>query len=157
MQIDWNVIKSILATLSPILLMILGGIGWLYKHEKERREAVERQLSEHKYRAYITLLEIFFDIIKTVKTSKNLIDNKLIARMFDANKDLLLYGSDDVIKTYHTWLGSARNGQIKFDQFANIIISIRRDMGNQKTEITADQVLRQFIVDYDDAKSKGLL
>lgn len=59
MQPDLNTIISVLAALSPILLVILGGIGWLYRHEKERREAVERQLSEHKYKAYIIPYWIF--------------------------------------------------------------------------------------------------
>ena len=146
-----------MAALSPILLAILGGVGWLYRHEKERREAVERQLSEHKYRAYITLLDIFFDVMKAIKAGKTIDQSDLIDRMFDANKDLILYGSDDVVNTYQKWLGSSRKGNVKLDQFGEIIISIRRDMGNPKTKITSEEVLRQFIVDYEDAKAKGLI
>jgi len=157
MQPDWSTIISVLAALSPILLAILGGIGWLYRHEKERREAVERQLSEHKYKAYMTLLDIFFDMMKATKAGKTIDQTDLIDRMFDANKDLILYGSDDVVNTYQKWLGNARKEKVKLGQFGEIVISIRRDMGNPKTKITSEEVLRQFIVDYEDAKAKGLI
>ncbi len=157
MQPDLNIIISVLAALSPILLVILGGIGWLYRHEKERREAVERQLSEHKYKTYITLLDIFFDVMKATKAGKTIDQIDLVDRMFDTNKNLILYGSDNVVNTYQKWLGSAREGKVKLGQFGEIIISIRQDMGNPKTKITSEEVLRQFIVDYEDAKAKGLI
>ena len=157
MQANWNIIIWVLAALSPILVVILAGIGWLYRHEKERREAVERQLSEHKYKAYITLLDILFGVIKDTKAGKTIDQSDLVNRMFDANKDLILYGSDDVVKTYQEWLLMTRAGKIKFGQFGEIIISIRRDMGNPKTKITSEVVLRQLIVDYEDAKAKGLI
>jgi len=51
----------------PVLLLILGGIGWLYRHEKERRLQIEKQLSDRKYEVYIKLLTVFFDILKQVK------------------------------------------------------------------------------------------
>jgi len=157
MQADWNTIIWVLAALSPILVAIIAGIGWLYRHEKERREAVERQLSEHKYKAYITLLGIFFGAMKDTKAGKTIDQSDLVNRMFDANKDLILYGSDDVVNTYHKWILMTRAGKINFGQFGEIIISIRRDMGNPKTKVTSEAVLRQFFVDYEDAKAKGLI
>ena len=157
MQPDGSTIISVLAALSPILLALLYGISWLYKHEKERREAVERQLSEHKYNAYITLLDLFFDVMKATKAGKTIDQDDLIDRMFDVSKDLIIYGSDDVVNAFQKWLGSAREGKLTLGPFGEIVISIRRDMGNSKTKITYEDVLRQFIVDYGDAKAKGLI
>lgn len=158
MQPDWSTIISVFAALSPILLVVLGGIGWLYRHEKERREAVERQLSDRKYKAYITLLDIFFGIMKDIKASKTkTIDQDLINRMIDASKDLLIYGSDDVVRTYQKWIDIAREGKSPLGQFGEIVISVRQDMGNSKTKVTSEDVLRLFIADYEDAKAKGLI
>lgn len=150
MQTSWNTIVSVLAVFTPILLVILAGVGWLYRHEKERREAVERQLSEHKYKAYITLLDIFFDMIKETKEDKVINQNKIVNRMIDANKNLILYGSDEVVCTYQKWLDIARNGKVGLKQFGEIVISMRRDMGNWNTKITPKDVLQQFILDYDE-------
>lgn len=161
MNIDLSKIGSILNALSPILVVILGAVlgavGWLYKHEKERRQAAERQLSEHKYGAYITLLEIFFDIMKSISAGRRIDQQELIDRMFDANKELILFGSDDVVKAYQTWIRTSREATKNLAQFGHIIISIRKDMGNRRTKITSEGVLRQLILNYDDAKAKGLL
>lgn len=155
MKPDWNAITSLLAVLAPIFLALLGGIGWLYKHEKERRESAESQLSEHKYGAYIALLEIFFDMMKITKSGKDINEKSMLNRMIDANKELILYGSDDVIKIYQKWMSDARKGAVKLDPFGELIIAIRRDMGHLKTKINADDVLRHFIIDYDEAKANG--
>ena len=159
MQPDWNTIISVFAALSPFLLAILGGISWLYRREKGRREAVERQLSERKYNAYITLLDILFGILKDIKAGNKdqILDQDLTNRMIDASKDLLIYGSDDVVNTYNELLKSAREGKATLRPFGEIVISIRQDMGNKKTKITSEHVLRQFILDYEDAKAKGLI
>jgi len=158
MQPDWNTIISVFAALSPFLLAFLGGIGWLYRREKERREAVERQLSERKYNAYITILDILFGIRKDIKAGKDqIIDLDLTNRMIDASRDLLIYGSYDVVNTYNELLKSAREGKATLRPFGEIVISIRQDMGNKKTKITSEDVLRQIILDYEDAKAKGLI
>ena len=160
MSPDWNTIISVLAALTPFTLAISAGIAWLYKHEKERREAVERQLSEKKYTAYTKLLDIYFETMKATmmgKKSDKLIEKKSIGQMTDASKDIILYGSDDVVKTYLEWLDLARKEKPILRQFGQIVVSIRRDMGNQKTKITSDDVLGCFIKDYEDAKAKGLI
>lgn len=61
---DSGTIVAILAALSPVFLAFLGGIGWLYRHERERRIEIERQLSQEKYKAYIALIDLFFGMLK---------------------------------------------------------------------------------------------
>ena len=49
MLLDINTIISIVAALSPLIPLIvvpLGAIWWLYQHDRERRTALEQQLSE---------------------------------------------------------------------------------------------------------------
>ena len=158
MALDLNVITSVLAVLSPFFLAVIGGIGYLYRHEKERRESVERQLSEKKYETYITLIDIFFELMKLGRVNNPKKLASILDRMYDANKNLMLYGSDEVINTYQKFLETARkNGKADLNLFGNIIIAIRKDMGNPKTKITSDDILRQLLRDYDDAKAKGLI
>lgn len=157
MQDNWETVAWVLASISPFLLALLAGVGWLYRHERERREAVERQLSEKKYRAYIALVDIFFDVMKDMKESSTIDQKVVVRRMMDANKELMLFGSDEVVSTYQRWLTSARNEKPVFAQFAQLIIAMRRDMGNHKTNMTPDDVLRSLITDYDKAKQSGQL
>ena len=159
MVAESTVLLSILALLAPALAATVALLGVLYRWERERRLGIERQLSEHKSRAYITLMEIFFDLMKGVRAGKPIPEKKLIGRMIDANKELVLYGSDEVVQIYQDWLEKSRKGEqlAGLTWFGDLIIAIRRDMGHSKTKITSDDVLRQFITDYDEAKLKELV
>jgi hypothetical protein len=146
-----------LVALVPILILLLGGAGWLIRHERERREAIESELSEKKYAAYTTLINIFFDVLKASKAGQRP-SSDLGTRMMDANKDLLIFGSDEVFLTYQAWTRSLPEGQkVMLHKFAEVIIAIRRDMGHAKTTLTTDDVLRSFIIDFDEQRQKGLL
>jgi hypothetical protein len=148
---------TVLTALTPVLVVLLAGVGWLYRHERERRTAAEQQVSERKYQAYVTLLDVFFDMMKAVRQKKKLPEQQLVDQMVDANKDLMLYASDDVLSLYHDWLNKSRDGVVDLGQFGELILSIRRDMGHAKTRIKSDDVLRQMITDYDKAKAEGKL
>jgi len=158
MQIDPITLELLLAVASPFLLALSGVLAWRYQHERERREEVERQLSEHKYKAYTFLLDIFFDIVKasTRESKVQPVNRKMIDRMMDAGKDLIVYGSDDVVTEYQQWLDATRKGEPAykvFGHFGDLIIAVRRDMGNSKTKVTKENVLRQILTDYDELQS----
>jgi predicted DNA-binding ribbon-helix-helix protein len=146
---------AILTVATPFLLLVLGGVGWLYRHERERRAAAEQQVSERKYQAYLALLNIFFDQFKAIRHKKQLPMGQLVDRMVDANKELMLYASDDVLSLYQDWLEQSRRGVVDMEQFGQLIVEIRRDMGHPKTGISSDDVLRQVITDYDQVKAQG--
>ncbi len=77
--------------------------------------------------------------------------------MQELSKDLIIYGSDDVIRAFQKWVETGRRGEVSVRQFGKLVVAIRKDMGNKRTKITYEEVLRQFINDYDDAKAKGLI
>jgi predicted DNA-binding ribbon-helix-helix protein len=146
---------DILRVLTPILVFLLGGVGWLYKHEREKRLAAEQQVSERKYKAYVALLDIFFDQFKAMRHNRQLPMDELVDRMADANRDLMLYASDGVLSLYNHWLDESRRGVVDMEQFGELIVAIRRDMGHPKTRIKAEEVLRQMLTDYDKMKAQG--
>jgi hypothetical protein len=155
----FDLVISLLAVTSPLLLALLAGVGWLYRHERERRAAAEQQISERKRAAYLQLLEIFFGSMKAISLGKAVKGNEknLIEKMWDANQELILYGSDEVIRIYQAWLGEAREGFLDLEKFGQLIVAVRRDMGHMKTDISHDEVLRPFIRDYDEMKKGGRL
>lgn len=50
-----NTALTVLTVLTPVLVVLLTGVGWLYRHERERRTAAEHQVSERKYQAGSTV------------------------------------------------------------------------------------------------------
>lgn len=157
MQPPWDTIVPILAAISPLLLALLGAMGWLYKHERERRGAAERQVSERKYNAYIKLLDIFFDGLKEIRTGQRKPERKRMEQMLDANKDIILFGSDDVFRIYSSWLLEVRTGVNDMEKFGDLIVAVRHDMGHPRSRITGDDILRHLITDYDRIKKEGTL
>lgn len=152
MLVNETLLPSVITASLTILTLLCGGIGWLYKREQERREAAERQISERKRDAYLALLDIIFDMMKATRNGKstNPSDHQMLDRMVDANKELVLYGSDEVIKIYQKWLLDLRKGNADLKPFGDLVVAIRRDMGNLSTKLAANDVLRQFIIDYDE-------
>jgi hypothetical protein len=144
--LDWN----------ALLLLLLAALGYLYRSEWERRQAVERQLSDRKYEVYVTLMNTYFDVMKAARTNTPLDQEDLIDRMNTLAKELILYGSDEVYKAYLLWTETGRDGNVSIKQFGKVVAAIRKDM-NPKTRVTYEEVLRLFINDFEDAKGKGLL
>ncbi len=140
-----------------MLLLILGGIGWLYKHEKEKRLQVEKQLSERKYDVYIRLLTVFFDILKQVKKGQNTNAQKLIDKMIDIKKELIIFGSDGVLQSFFFWEKAADTKE-NLMALADLVIEVRKDMGNEKTKIKTLDFLKSLVQtdeDFEALKEQG--
>lgn len=118
-----------------MLLLLLGGIGWLYKHEKEKRLEIEKKLSEKKYAVYSNLTDIFFEILKQINKNQKTQIDKVADKMIDIKKEILIYGSDKVIQKFFNWQRNTETNQ-SLKAFAELMIEIRKDMGNPNTRIT---------------------
>jgi len=152
--------ENYIPTLIPIVLAVLAGLGWLYKHEKEKRLLIEKQLSEKKYGAYYKFISIYFDLFKSVKKGQPPNTKKLTNEMIDIKKELTIYGSDEVITKFFFWEETSSNNENSLIPITDIIIEMRRDMGNPKTKITTEDFLKSLVrdkQDYQELKKKGIV
>jgi hypothetical protein len=65
-----------------------------------------------------------------------------------------------VVTTYEAWMTETRRTQTArhaLRGFGEVVIAIRKDMGQLEKKLTSDHVLRLLITDYDDAVAKGLV
>ncbi len=149
-----------LPTIIPIVLAVLAGLGWLYKHEKEKRLLVEKQLSDKKYDVYFKFISLYFDLMKKIKKGQPLNTIKLIDTLLDIKKELTIYGSDEVIKKFFYWEETSSNKDTSLIPITDIIIEMRKDMGNPKTKITTSDFLKSLIRDneeYLELKKEGVV
>lgn len=149
-----------LPTLIPVILAIIAGLSWLYKHEKEKRVLIERQLSDKKYDVYFKFISVYFDIFKSIKKGQNFDASKLTGKMIDIKKELTIYGSDEVIRKFFKWEQASSNNENSLRPITDIIIEMRKDMGNPKTKITTDDFLKSLVrdeEDYQQLKEQGIL
>ena len=154
-------IVNILAATTPILLILLAGVGWLYRHEREKRDAIEQKLSQKKYEIYTDLIDVLIGMLHEQKNNTKINEKKIVKMLQKAQKQLLMYGSDEVLGSFIKLMTEAYNpkgGASKMiGLFSEFLISIRKDMGNPDTKINADDVLRMMITDYDEYLKGNIL
>jgi hypothetical protein len=135
-------------TFIPLVIGFLSAfiaiIGYFLHRQTERIKIIENQLSEKKYRTYIQLVGFFYNILKDVKFSNKTNEKESVGMLIDIKKDLLIYGSDKIFQKYVEWLtytvvypGDNRH----FKHFLELLLEIRKDMGNPKTKLTKKDVM----------------
>lgn len=138
-----NIVTIIAAGLSGIVAILL----FILQRKNEKLKIIKEKISDKKYEAYNDVLSIFFDLFKNVKNFKNLNEKQLGNKIIDLKKFLVLYANDDILKKFFEWNKSAQteeNRLAQFEQYLELMILIRKDMGNPDTKITADEILRSL-------------
>lgn len=146
--------------LLPILLTLFAGIGWLYKHEKEKRLQIERQLSEKKYQVYTKFFDLYFKIYENTKTNKKMPESEMLKVMLEIKKELLIYGSDAVVLKFFAWEEFSNLGKNSLIPVTDVIIEMRKDMVSPTTKINTTNFLRSIVKDskeYEELRKEGIV
>lgn len=143
---------TIMGVLTPILVLMLGGLGWLYRNEFEKRRAIEEKLSQEKYETYLIFINLFFDFFEQGKLKgKGSKEIDALPVLSKFRRRLVVYGSDGVLRAFirmmrNSFSGSAAPSEIA-DAFGGIIVEIRRDMGSNKTLMTPLDLMAMMVTD----------
>jgi hypothetical protein len=149
---------GVLAALSPVLAAIIIGLFNRLQQQRERLVNAEAQVSEKRRAAYLAILEPMFAAMRAVIAGEPQPDQQaLVIQLFDAQKELILFGSDEVMKAYQSWQKDARGGVMDFEKLGALLVAVRREWGHPETTVTPDDVLRPFITDYDQMRAAGQL
>lgn len=143
--------------LGPVLILLLGGLGWVIKRQYDRNAEIESQLSAKKFEVYSTIAAMLFDIFM----SKD--DSEAKAQAFFKNasehwKTIMIYASDEVIKEFIALLSGARTGAspaVSLEQMGRVMVAVRKDMGNANTKVDARDFMMLVINDYEKSAEPG--
>ena len=142
---DTDLIITLLSVALPIIATIL---GWVIHRKTEKIKIMENQLSDKKYQAYANIVSTFYSILKDSKNHKSTNQKVLMEQMIDSKRDILMYGSDAVFKTFNNYLvkssENASNTTI-MNSFLDFIIAIRKDMCGKHTKITKRDILVNLV------------
>ena len=109
---------------------------------------MEGQLSEKRFSAYAKLYDFFYELFKSTKSGKRINDKDTRNALLDAKKELIMYGTDDVIHALNKYLSSLTEDSfyVQIGYFLDIMVLIRKDMcGN--SEVTKDDILLNIMQD----------
>lgn len=115
---------------------------------------MREQLSEKKYKAYADAVKMFYSILKNAKANRTTNNKEMMDRMIDIKRDIFMYGSDKVFKAFNKWLLSTTNGNEKaqFATFLDFVLEMRKDLCNNKTNLTKHDILLNLTQSEEEAK-----
>lgn len=81
-------------------------------------------------------------------------NNEMLKNMIDAKRDIFMYGSDKVFKAFNTWLLTTKddNKKEQFSAFLDLILEIRKDLCNGKTNLTKHDIMLNLTQSEEEAK-----
>ena len=136
-----------------LLTGILGGISWLIKSESDKKRELERLSYESRRQAYDRLLQPFLNAMISIRSGQQINQDELNASMIEAGTKLFIYGSDEVCKEFNNFRRVSQDPEQNvykiLASYGRLLLAIRKDAGYPDTEMTVEEILRSFIVDYD--------
>lgn len=115
---------------------------------------MREQLSEKKYNAYADAVKMFYSVLKNSKLHKQNDNDEMMLKMIDIKRDIFMYGSDKVFKAFNKWLLSVEknNEKAQFSAFLDFVLEMRRDLCNNKTNLTKHDILLNLTQSEEEAK-----
>ena len=155
---------------TPVLVLIVGAIVWKYRQSIERKIRLEEQLRDDRIEIYNQILEPFIVLLmsdaawasdpKTKNKDKfKLATSKMLSLEYRKTSfRLSLIGSDPVVTSFNNLMqdafsrsegSSSLPSDIKkmVSLLGDLLLEIRRSMGNETTKIDNWGMLESFITD----------
>ncbi|WP_338732033.1 hypothetical protein [Mangrovimonas cancribranchiae] len=119
------------------------------KRKEEEIKAIQEKLSDKKYNLYHRMYSVVFDLIK----KKNISQQKLTEELIDIKKEMFIYAPDDVLLNFLDWNNNVQENGLDTNtvnenmmKYFKILSLIRKDMGNHKTIIDAEDIFKSLII-----------
>lgn len=156
---DITLLLGIISTIATIACAVFGA---MLHRKTERIKIMEGRLSEKRYSAYAKLYDFFYEMFKAQKDNKNSNTKEMRNKLLDAKKELIMYGTDEVILALNKYLSSLTedNTYKQLDYFLDVMLLIRKDMCGT-TIIDRDDIMLSIMQDknelqkFKDMKNKN--
>jgi|GEM_PF-4667316 len=142
----------------PFVAATIGFVGVLVQKHLEKQKDVELSLREKKTKLYDEVMTQHFDMFSQVSQNQvAVLSDENIRSMYNLHKDLILWGSDRVLRKYVDFRYLAVNMQSQsvtpqtyLKTFAELMLAFRKDIGHKNRRLKHEHLLKTFINDYDE-------
>lgn len=154
----WRWYASLPQQLSATIgTLTAAAVGFLANRAWERQRDTERERRAKNIPVYESLLPFVFRSIATSKPGvKQFTEQEVIETFIEINPQLTVWASDDVLREYSKWrwhllrVKPADSGTIlQLFQLADLMLAIRKDVGQSNKGLSKVDVLRIFVNDID--------
>ena len=158
-----NTLTTLLTILTGVVVALATAFFtsrfYVHQAKTDLRHEYQRRFNEKKWETYTGFAATLKSVVVSTKAGRLDRDqHKQIARLLDFVSELWLVGSDDVVAAVLAWRQTAASenpGAESLLLLGDILIAMRRDLGDTTTKIEARQILATFINDVDTTFPKG--
>jgi hypothetical protein len=126
-----------------IIVALIAVFGAVLPYLLQRNKELNLKIAEQKREAYASFLNNFTTITVAVMHDEDVSGKEADMERMLARDQLLLYASDDVIKTYDAWVRYSDNEEHDFDKEGELVslifLAIRKDLLG-KTRVTQEHL-----------------
>lgn len=153
---SWFFIQSLLEADPGIAAAVIGAmsvmVAGIWSHYSNRRREINSRHFIEKKNAYMHLINLIFDIFKSIKKDESITEDELLERMFDFKRELMVWGDKTVIEALDTY---ERNSIALLDEknpsqtlllVDDLLRSIRKDLGHNDSQLERGNLVRMLIV-----------
>ncbi len=119
------------------------------KHKDSEIKSIQEKLSDKKYNLYHRMYSVVFDLVK----KKNISQSKLTEELIDIKKEMFIYAPDEILLNFLDWDDNVKENGLEANivnenmmKYFKILSLIRKDMGNEKSIIDAEDIFKSLIV-----------
>ena len=153
-SIDSDISKALIGAGVTILVATIVGVGGKLL---EQNIKIKQEVRSKKVPIYEEQMKVIFKILfASQKGNKKMEETEMIKAFTGFTEKLIIWGGSEVIKAWeefraHPWGNEdkdlAREGFMKFEKF---VLTLRKDLGNENSNLEDGDLLRMFITDFDD-------
>lgn len=144
-QAPWQFLAILIALLGAVITFA-GNLNLQIRNEQRPR----------KVEIYEKVINFFFEVIFSQKSGhKQKTEQELVNFFIEITPDLILWGSDEVLRTYIEYRQIASNKSLNSDSnasillFGRLILSMRKDLGHQNNNLKELTILGAFVNDIE--------
>lgn len=150
--------------LVPTIALIIGSAAtWYFKSKLEELRAVQEQLFDRRRTLYVDLLKPFAMIIANIDSSKTKAIDKTAKEIMSVeyrlkSMEFNLIGSDDTVRAnnnlwQYLYKSESTEGALDTSNliylWGKLLLQIRKDLGNKKTELSEIDMFKFIFKDID--------
>jgi len=153
---------------TPILVLILTAVGWTIRNRIERSYKLEEKLRDDRISVYNEILEPFIILLTKDeaftneegyqdKSKAEVANEKIISLSYRQTAfKMALMGSDNVVRAYNDLMQfffnqdpeqKTENVKEMIGRLGNLLLEIRKSVGNEKTSLDNFEMLEWLITD----------
>ena len=158
----WLFVDSLLRADPGIAAAVIGAVavmvGGIWSHYSSRRREINSRHFIEKKNAYMRLVDLIFDLFKSIKGEGEVSESEMMTRLFDFKRELMVWGDRaviDALSLYETRSAELVGQDNPLESLLvvdDLLRAIRRDLGHNDSGLKRGSLVGMLLISDDREK-----